>query len=101
MADEHCSSFSKSEVHNDNNDFVEDEKTQLSLDPNLQVYLAQMSQNSGCWGKFFPIPFERAAEKSWWDPTFDSEILEDQFKKSSNRQNKKKFRYFIILYIFK
>lgn len=83
---------SKSEVNYENPDFMEDEKTQLSLDPKVQTYLAQMSQNSGCWGRYFPIPFERAAEKSWWDPTFDSEILEEQFKKSSNPHHKRKFR---------
>lgn len=92
MADENCSSYTKSEIHNDNTEFMEDEKP---LDPKLQAYLAQMSQNSGCWGRFFPIPFERAAEKSWWDPTFDSEILEEQFKKSSNPQYKRKFRYIL------
>lgn len=93
MADENCSSYTKSEIPNDNADFIDDEKTQLSIDPKFQTYLAQMSQNSGCWGRCIPIPFERAAEKSWWDPTFDSEILEEQFKKSSNPQNKRKFRY--------
>lgn len=96
---EKCSSFSKSEVQDDNLDFMEDEKTQLSLDPKVQTYLAQMSQNSGCWGRCFPIPFERAAEKSWWDPTFDSEILEEQYKKSSNPQNKRKLRY-VLSFLF-
>lgn len=97
MAIERCSSFTKSEIQDDNPEFMEDEKTQLSLDPKVQTYLAQMSQNSGCWGRCFPIPFERASEKSWWDPTFDSEILEEQFKKSSNPQNKRKFRYISLL----
>lgn len=73
-------------------ELVDDENGQLSLDPNLQTYLAQMSEKSGCWGKCFPIPFERAAQSSWWDPMFDSEILEEQFKKSSNAHNKAKFR---------
>lgn len=87
------SSYVKSDIQDDNpSDLVEDENTQLSLDPKFQMYLAQMSQQSGCWGKYFPIPFERAAQKSWWDPTFDSEILEEQFKKSSNKSNKVKFR---------
>lgn len=98
MADENCSSYTKSDIPNDNADFIEDEKTHLSIDPKVQTYLAQMSQNSGCWGRCIPIPFERAAEKSWWDPTFDSEILEEQFKKSSNPQNKRKFRYILFSY---
>lgn len=87
------SSYIKSDIQDDNpSDFVDDENTQLSLDPKLQTYLAQESQRSGCWGRFFPIPFERASQRSWWDPMFDSEILEEQFKKSSNPQNKRKFR---------
>ncbi|KAJ8919234.1 hypothetical protein NQ315_003817 [Exocentrus adspersus] len=91
------SSYIKPEVQDDHpSDFGDDENTQLSLDPKLQMYLAQMSQESGCWGRFFPIPFERAAQKSWWDPTFDSEILEEQYKKSSHLHNKLKFRYALI-----
>lgn len=87
------SSYIKSDVQDDHpSDFADDENTQLSLDPKLQMYLAQMAQESGCWGRFFPIPFERAAQKSWWDPTFDSEILEEQYKKSSHLHNKLKFR---------
>lgn len=93
------SSYIKSDMQDDNpSDFIDDENTQLSLDPKLQTYLAQVSQESGCWGKFFPIPFERAAQRSWWDPMFDSEILEEQFKKSSNPQNKRKFRYCILCF---
>lgn len=73
-------------------DLVDEDQIQLSLDPKVQTYLAQMSQESGCWGKFFPIPFERAAQKSWWDPTYDSEILEDQYKKSSSPHIRFNFR---------
>ncbi|KAG5893351.1 hypothetical protein JTB14_000117 [Gonioctena quinquepunctata] len=87
------SSDVKPEIQDDHpSDLVDDENTQLSLDPNLQMYLAQWSQESGCWGTLFPVPFERAAHKSWWDPTFDSEILEEQFRKSTNTRNKMKFR---------
>ncbi|KAL1509814.1 hypothetical protein ABEB36_004495 [Hypothenemus hampei] len=81
-------------------DLVDEEQVQLSLDPKFQVLLAQMSRESGCWGKFFPIPFERASEKSWWDPTFDSEILEDQYRKSALPHNRYKFRYAIWYTIF-
>ncbi|KAH0822673.1 hypothetical protein GEV33_000118 [Tenebrio molitor] len=70
----------------------DDENAQISLDPQLQLYLAQVSEQSGCWGRFFPIPFERAAQKSWWDPTFDSEILEEQYKRSSSSHSRFKFR---------
>lgn len=71
---------------------VDEENLQLSLDPKLQVYLAQVAQENGCWGRFFPIPFERAARKSWWDPMFDSEILEGQYRRSSNTYSRYKFR---------
>ncbi|CAG9864460.1 unnamed protein product [Phyllotreta striolata] len=94
------SSYIKSDIQDDNpSDAVEDENAQLSLDPKLQMYLARVSEESGCWGKYFPIPFERAAQRSWWDPTFDSEILEEQFKKSSNKRNKIKFRFALIYLI--
>lgn len=71
---------------------ADDENAQLSLDPKVQTYLAQVSREQGCWGRCFPIPFERAAERSWWDPAFDSEILEEQYKKSANPLNTFKFR---------
>ncbi|KAH1019816.1 hypothetical protein HUJ04_009614 [Dendroctonus ponderosae] len=74
-------------------DIVDEEQVQLSLDPKYQALFSQMSRESGCWGKFFPIPFERASHRSWWDPTFDSEILEDQYKKSAFPHNRFKFRY--------
>lgn len=70
---------------------VNDEE-QIQLNPQVQTYLARVSQEAGCWGRFLPVPFERAAGRSWWDPTFDSEILEDQYKKSVNTHNKLKFR---------
>ena len=43
------------------------------------------------------ILFERAA-RSWWDPKFDSDILEDQYRESSFCQHKKQFRY-ALLYV--
>lgn len=73
-------------------DCVDEDNVQLSIAPHVQIYLAQMSKESGCWGKCLPIPFERAAKKSWWDPTFDSELLEEQFKKSAIAHNRFKFR---------
>ncbi|XP_050315013.1 LOW QUALITY PROTEIN: adenylate cyclase type 9-like [Anthonomus grandis grandis] len=86
--------FLKADIQDDHpSDIVDEEQVQLSLDPKFQVLLAQMSRESGCWGKFFPMPFERASQKSWWDPTFDSEILEDQYKKSAFNHNRFKFRY--------
>lgn len=77
-------------------DVLDEDNAQLSLDPKVQTYLSQVSQESGCWGRCFPIPFERAARRSWWDPTFDSEILEDQYKKSANSPNTFKFRSVLL-----
>lgn len=73
-------------------DAIDEDNVQLSLAPCVQSYLAQVSKDSGCWGKCLPVPFERAAKKSWWDPTFDSEILEEQFKKSAITHSRYKFR---------
>lgn len=87
-------SFTKSDLDRQN----DEENIQLSLGPNVQTYLSQVSQASGCWGKFLPIPFERAASKSWWDPTFDSEVLEEQYKKSAAPNNKLKFRLVVCTF---
>nr|CAI5862287.1 unnamed protein product [Callosobruchus analis] len=67
-----------------------------SLDPKVQAYLSQMSRESGCCNGCFPIPFERAARRSWWDPAFDSDILEDQYRKSSNPHHNVRFRYALL-----
>ncbi|XP_046674211.1 adenylate cyclase type 9-like isoform X2 [Homalodisca vitripennis] len=72
---------------------------QISLAPYIQVYLAQSSQRVKCCGLSFPIPFERAASRSWWDPRFDSEILEGQYKLSAFPQIRLRFRY-SLLYVF-
>ncbi|XP_046625230.1 adenylate cyclase type 9 isoform X1 [Neodiprion virginianus] len=66
---------------------------QISLAPYIQTYLAHSGQGSGCCGIGLPIPFERAAPRSWWHPKFDSEILEDQFKRSAYPQIRLRFRY--------
>lgn len=83
-------SFTKSEQPSDI--ITDEENIQLSLAPHVQTYLSQVSRESGCWGKCLPIPFERAASKSWWYPIFDSEILEEQYKKSASPHNRLKFR---------
>lgn len=71
----------------------DDENVQLpAFGPDVRLVLAQVAQQNGCWSRCFPIPFERAAQKSWWDPTFDSEILEEQYKISSNPHSRFKFR---------
>ncbi|CAK9814439.1 Adenylate cyclase type 9 [Anthophora plagiata] len=65
----------------------------ISLAPYIQTYLAHSGQGLGCCGISLPVPFERAAPRSWWNPRFDSEILEDQYKRSAFPQIRLRFRY--------
>lgn len=65
----------------------------ISLAPYIQTYLAHSGQGLGCCGISLPVPFERAAPRSWWNPRFDSEILEEQFKRSAFPQIRLRFRY--------
>ncbi|XP_034175525.2 adenylyl cyclase 13E isoform X1 [Osmia lignaria lignaria] len=65
----------------------------ISLAPYIQTYLAHSGQGLGCCGISLPVPFERAASRSWWNPKFDSEILEEQFKRSAFPQIRLRFRY--------
>lgn len=81
-------SYSKSEPQT----IIEDDIWDVKKVQEIQEMLAEASQTSGCWGRFFPIPFERASGRSWWDPTFDSEILEEQFRKSTSAHSRFKFR---------
>lgn len=74
----------------------EEENVQLAaLEPNLQTWALTGLQDDGggrCWSGYMPVPFERASKRSWWDPTFDSEVLEEQFRASSNPHIRYKFR---------
>ncbi|XP_076292113.1 adenylyl cyclase 13E isoform X1 [Lasioglossum baleicum] len=65
----------------------------ISLAPYIQTFLAHSSEGVGCCGISLPVPFERAAPRSWWNPKFDSEILEEQFKRSAFPQIRLRFRY--------
>ncbi|XP_067012172.2 adenylate cyclase type 9 [Anabrus simplex] len=76
----------------------DDDVIQISLAAYIQSDLAQSSQRLGCCGVCLPIPFERAARQSWWDPRFDSEILEGQYKRSSFPQVRLRFQY-ALLYV--
>ncbi|XP_043268002.1 adenylate cyclase type 9 isoform X2 [Venturia canescens] len=69
---------------------------QISLAPYIQTYLAHSGHSIGCCGVGLPVPFERAAAKSWWNPRFDSEILEEQYKRSAFPQIRLRFRYALI-----
>ncbi|KAH0952515.1 hypothetical protein HN011_001716 [Eciton burchellii] len=82
-------SFTKAKDDSKN---AEDE-IHISLAPYIQTYLAYSGQGSGCCGISLPIQFERAASRSWWNPRFDSEILEKQFKRSAFPQIRLRFRY--------
>lgn len=77
----------KNETCEDNDDDI-----QISLAPYIQVYLAHSSHRVECCGISLPIPFERASRRSWWDPRFDSEILEGQYRLSAFPQIRLRFR---------
>lgn len=76
----------------------EGEDAQIRLAPHVQAYLAHNNPTTNCCGLAIPIAFERAAAGIWWNPRFDSEILEGQYRSSSFRQIRLRFR-FALLYI--
>ncbi|KAL0127542.1 hypothetical protein PUN28_003069 [Cardiocondyla obscurior] len=76
----------------DDSEDAEDE-IHISLAPYIQTYLAHSGQGLGCCGISLPVPFERAAPRSWWNPRFDSEILEEQYRRSAFPQIRLRFRY--------
>ncbi|XP_011499579.1 PREDICTED: adenylate cyclase type 9-like [Ceratosolen solmsi marchali] len=85
------SSVSFTRAKDDINDVTDE--IHISLAPYIQTYLAHSGQGLGCCGIGLPVPFERAAPRSWWNPKFDSEILEGQFKCSAFPQIRLRFRY--------
>ncbi|XP_045602391.1 adenylate cyclase type 9 isoform X4 [Procambarus clarkii] len=69
----------------------EEEAIRLSLTPHLHAFmLASHRRNSCC-----PMLFERAAS-TWWDPRFDSDILEGQYQQSSLPTLTLRFQYALI-----
>ncbi|CAH0759082.1 unnamed protein product [Diatraea saccharalis] len=76
----------------------EAEDVQIRMAPHVQAYLAHNNPTTNCCGLAIPIAFERAAPGIWWNPRFDSEILEGQYRTSSFRQIRLRFR-FALLYI--
>lgn len=70
----------------------EAEDAQIRLAPHVQAYLAHNSPTTNCCGLAIPIAFERAAPGIWWNPRFDSEILEGQYRNSSFRLIRLRFR---------
>ncbi|XP_001603329.2 adenylate cyclase type 9 isoform X1 [Nasonia vitripennis] len=85
------SSVSFTHAKDENNDASDE--IHISLAPYIQTYLAHSGQGLGCCGVGLPVPFERAAPRSWWNPKFDSEILEGQYKCSAFPQIRLRFRY--------
>ncbi|KAL0883780.1 hypothetical protein ABMA27_015876 [Loxostege sticticalis] len=79
-------------------DCSEGEDAQIRLAPHVQAYLAHNNPTTNCCGLAIPIAFERAASGTWWNPRFDSEILEGQYRSSSFKQIRLRFR-FALLYI--
>lgn len=72
----------------------EEEAIRISLTPHLHaLMMASHRRNSCC-----PLLFERAAD-TWWDPRFDSEILEGQYQRSSLPTLTVRFRYALIYVI--
>ncbi|XP_041973413.1 adenylate cyclase type 9 [Aricia agestis] len=79
-------------------EYSEGEDAQIRLAPHVQAYLAHNNSTTNCCGFTIPIAFERAAPGTWWNPRFDSKILEGQYRSSSFRQIRLRFR-FALLYI--
>ncbi|XP_011306850.1 adenylate cyclase type 9 [Fopius arisanus] len=92
-----CFTPGNQDDNGDGNDNERDE-IHMSLAPYIQTYLAHSGQGVGCCGIDLPVPFERAAPRSWWNPKFDSEILEEQYKTSAFPQLRLRFRY-ALLYV--
>ncbi|XP_062538630.1 adenylate cyclase type 9 isoform X2 [Armigeres subalbatus] len=74
------------------------EDIQISLAPYIQSYLTQTGRRHSCCSVMLPVAFERAAPRSWFDPRFDSPVLEGQFQSSVFPQIRLKFR-FALFYI--
>ncbi|XP_065083343.1 adenylate cyclase type 9 isoform X2 [Ochlerotatus camptorhynchus] len=74
------------------------EDIQISLAPYIQSYLTQTGRRHSCCSVMLPVAFERAAPRSWFDPRFDSPVLEGQFQASVFPQIRLKFR-FALFYI--
>ncbi|XP_055588059.1 adenylate cyclase type 9 isoform X2 [Uranotaenia lowii] len=74
------------------------EDIQISLAPYIQSYLTQMDRRHSCCSVMLPVAFERAAPRSWFDPRFDSPVLEGQYQASVFPQIRLKFR-FALFYI--
>lgn len=68
------------------------EDMQIVLAPHIQNYLAQTRRRHSCCSVLLPVAFERAAQRSWFDPKFDSPVLEEQFKTSVYPQIRLRFR---------
>ncbi|XP_053678393.1 adenylate cyclase type 9 [Anopheles nili] len=74
------------------------EDIQISLAPYIQSYLSQTGRRHSCCSVMLPVAFERAAPRSWFDPRFDSPVLEGQYQASVFPQLRLKFR-FALFYI--
>ncbi|XP_058063305.1 adenylate cyclase type 9 [Anopheles bellator] len=74
------------------------EDIQISLAPYIQSYLSQTGRRHSCCSVMLPVAFERAAPRSWFNPRFDSPVLEGQYQASVFPQLRLKFR-FALFYI--
>ncbi|XP_055371012.1 adenylate cyclase type 9 [Condylostylus longicornis] len=71
---------------------------QIALAPHIQSYLSQTGRRHSCCSVMLPVAFERAAEKSWLHPRFDSAVLEGQYQTSVYPQIRKRYK-FALAYI--
>lgn len=71
---------------------VSEEDIQIALAPYIQTYLSQTGRRHSCCSVMLPVAFERAAPKSWLDPSFDSAVLEGQYRASVFPQIRLRFR---------
>lgn len=71
---------------------VTKEDEQIDIAPKIQNYLSQSRRRHSCCSVMLPVAFERAAHRSWFDPKFDSNVLEEQFKTSVYPQIRLRFR---------
>ncbi|KAK3876369.1 hypothetical protein Pcinc_009523 [Petrolisthes cinctipes] len=72
----------------------EEEAIRLSLTPHLHALMLTSRRRNSCC----PMLFERAAP-TWWDPRFDSDILEGQYQNSVFPKLTLRFQY-ALSYIF-
>jgi adenylate cyclase 9 len=65
---------------------------QLALAPHIQSFLAQTGRRYSCCNVMLPLLFERSSPRSFLNPKFDSQVLEEQYQISIFPQIRLRFR---------